>query len=925
MAKSLVIVESPTKARTLNRFLGSDVKVVASMGHVRDLPQNRLGVEVNDGFKPSYVLTDSGKKAMATIRREAKGTEAIYLATDHDREGEAIAWHIRQALKDSTKAEFHRVTFHEITQSAIDAAFAEPGSLDIQKVEAQQARRVLDRIVGYQVSPLLWRSIQRGTSAGRVQSVALRLVCERERAIQAFEPEEYWDLIAHFGTDGTEEMLRAKLSRVDGKKPKIGDQKQAAEYGDEIEGAGGFRVADLQEKPRNRKAPPPFITSTLQQTAGSRLGFGTRMTMQVAQQLYEGVELGAEGAAGLITYMRTDSVNIAQEAQQSALAYIRATFGEEYAPKKPNRYRSRGGAQEAHEAIRPTDVARTPERVAPYLDQRQLRLYRLIWRRFVASQMTPARFDEKIVELAPASPDKLGHTYRFRARGSTMVFAGFLKAHGNDTGTASTAQVKKDDKKDDKDEQPIPDWVVKDTNCELRNLERNQCFTKPPQRFSESTLVRELERNGVGRPSTYATIVGTIQQRSYVEKGKGRLYPTDLGFRVYDYLADNLASLFAVDFTARMEKELDEIEEGSQESRQMLEHFYGQFREWLGEAAPPTKPDEDTVRAFLDAFPEDLAWNPPEKRGRRTYDDGKFHRSLREQLDGGKALSDKQWEAALALGTRYLDKVPELADKAREIGVFDQLDAMRKAIKLRERPSGGNGDAPSEASKKQLELLKSFEPVTFVKPVKRGGRQYDDKAFVASLRERVEKGRELTDAQLKAARKLMVKYRDQLPDYDKLAEEFNLAELDNNAEISLPEAKAVLDITKDVDVWSKPVTRGKRTFNDEEFVASLREQVESGKNLSTKQLGALRRLIGRYAGQIPDYAQKAERLGLPLKQASGEGISEPEAPCPYCGSKLVRRKGRKGPFIGCSAFPRCRFTARSPEEVEEKRNQKQDG
>ncbi len=917
MPKSLVIVESPTKARTLSRFLGDDVKVVASMGHVRDLPQSRMGVDVENSYKPSYVITDSGKKTMSSIRKEAKNAECIYLATDHDREGEAIAWHLHEILKDNTDASFHRVTFHEITRSAILDAFENPGSLDFLKVDAQQARRVLDRLVGYKVSPLLWRSIKRGTSAGRVQSVALRLVCERERAIQAFEPVEYWDLIGHFGHSNQNDQLSAKLTKIDGKKARIGEGEQANQIADELEAAPAFRVVNVTDKPRVRKAPPPFITSTLQQSAGSQLNFNTRQAMQIAQQLYEGIELGAEGATGLITYMRTDSVTVSKEAQETARTYIRDQFGDEYVPEKPNQYRSKGGAQEAHEAIRPTDPTRSPEDVAAHLSPQQLRMYRLIWRRFMASQMTPARFMDHIVELSPADSAKLSHDYLFHTRGTSLTFAGHLKVYGSETQSQQTTDNAK--KKDGENaEQIIPDWAVQNADCELRKLERNQCFTKPPQRFSEATLVRELERNGVGRPSTYASIVSTIQQREYVARDKGRMVPTDLGFSVNDFLMDKLDSLFNVDFTARMEKELDQIEEGEMEWQAMLDDFYTNFRKWLAGNAPPDLPPAETVRAFLDAFDKSIPWEEPEQRGKRVFDDAKFTKSLVDQLDKGKSLSEKQWVSILNLAAKYADRVPALENKAEELGIKDQLDAVRKSREDAEKQVEAANSAISQEEKdRQRNLIQAFADVTFAKPVKRGNRQYDDAKFIDSLKEQIENGKPLTAAQTNALRKMAVKYREQIPDYEQLKQSCGLQEIEGDGAPSSEEAKAVLEITKEIDVWANPTTRGRKTYNDEEFVNSLKAQTEEGRALKSRQFAALKKLIKRYAQQIPDYEKKAEKLGLP--GGTTAPYKDPDAPCPKCGGKLVTRRGRNGNFIGCKNFPRCRFTARSSEEVEAKR------
>ncbi|MBO7533340.1 MAG: type I DNA topoisomerase, partial [Victivallales bacterium] len=489
MSKTLVVVESPAKARTIGRFLGNEIQVQASMGHVRDLPQHSLGVDIEHDFEPQYELTTNGKKVVKSLRQAAASADQIYLATDPDREGEAIAWHLQEILRTAGHGQFHRITFHEITRNAIERSFKEPGQIAMDLVAAQQARRVLDRLVGYQVSPLLWRSIKKGTSAGRVQSVALRLVVEREREIQAFKPEEYWNLDALFTCpDLNDTQVRTRLFRLNNEKAVVANARQAEVLADALESAGvTHRVTKVTETPRRQAAPPPFITSTLQQACGSALKLGASQTMRIAQELYEGIELG-NGSVGLITYMRTDSVNVAKEAQDQAREYIAANYGDEYVPERPNIYRSRKSAQEAHEAIRPTDVTRTPDAVSAYLTGPQLRVYRIIWNRFMASQMSAARQIDHAVEIESRGGDlsslvfppddkknaMKGIICTFRASARETVFQGYLKVY-------NIKEVGEEDNPDDT-AHPLP-HLKEGMICNLKDLIKEQCFTTPPSRY----------------------------------------------------------------------------------------------------------------------------------------------------------------------------------------------------------------------------------------------------------------------------------------------------------------------------------------------------------------------------------------------------------------------------------------------------------
>jgi DNA topoisomerase-1 len=594
VAKNLVIVESPAKAKTINKYLGPDFTVKASMGHVRDLPKKKLGVDVDQGFVADYEALPARKKTLDELKKAAKTADAIYLAADPDREGEAICWHLAEELGGKTKkskAKFRRVVFNEITKKAILAAFEDPQEVDSKKVDAQQARRVLDRLVGYKVSPILWEKVRRGLSAGRVQSVALKLVCDREREIKAFAPVEYWTVQAHLAA-GQPPIVGANLLKKDGKRADVGNQEQADAVRKDLESAA-FRVDKVQARERKRRPVPPFITSKLQQDAFSKLRFPVRKTMQVAQKLYEGMELGDEGSSGLITYMRTDSTRVSGDALAAVRERIETTYGADYVPEKPNFYRSKKGAQDAHEAIRPTDMTRTPEAIKRFLTKDQLALYTLIWNRFVASQMRPAVYDETVVDIG-ATPKAGRPVYLLRAKGSTLRFKGFLAVYEETREEkvetkrpVEEPHLQKDDTEPETGDQLPP--LEEGQSLELKKLDTDQHFTQPPPRFSEASLVKELEENGIGRPSTYATIIATIATREYVEKREGRLWPTELGFVVIDLLSAHFADIINVEYTAAMEAELDEIEEGQDSFLNILNQFWKKFEKDLTKAQAEMK------------------------------------------------------------------------------------------------------------------------------------------------------------------------------------------------------------------------------------------------------------------------------------------------------------------------------------------------
>jgi DNA topoisomerase I len=563
VSKPLVVVESPTKVRTIKKYLGSDYNVAATVGHIKDLPSKDLGIDIDNNFTPQYRTIPGKSKVLSQLKSAAGDATDIYLAPDPDREGEAIAWHTSEVLKKKGRT-FHRVLFHELTKKAILESMTKAKDMDRDKYEAQQARRILDRLVGYQISPLLWRKVKGGLSAGRVQSVAVRIICDRERAIQAFTPVEYWSITANL-KGKVPPVFAAKLVRKNGEKIEIPDEATATGILRDLE-AAPFILDKIVRRTTRRNPLPPFITSKLQQEAIQKLRFSAKKTMMVAQQLYEGIDLGPGEPVGLITYMRTDSTRIADEAAQEALALINERFGKEYAIAKPRFFKNKNKAQDAHEAIRPTSVYHTPDQVKPYLSKDQLVLYTMIWQRFVASQMAQALIDQKTLSITAGD-------YTFTASGSSIKFPGFLALY----------QTADDEAESNKKSQPLPELVEK-SPLELLGIDPKQHFTQPPPRFSEASLVKELEENGIGRPSTYAAILSTIRGKGYVELIKRYFKPTELGFIVNDLLIANFPEILDVEFTARLETDLDRVEQAEVEALTILKQFYGPFSRKLAEA-----------------------------------------------------------------------------------------------------------------------------------------------------------------------------------------------------------------------------------------------------------------------------------------------------------------------------------------------------
>jgi DNA topoisomerase-1 len=578
MAKTLVVVESPAKAKTIEKYLGPDYRVLASYGHIRDLPKSDLGVDVTSDFAVTYEVPEDSKRHVSALKKALKGSDDLVLATDYDREGEAIAYHVAELL-GVEPAQAKRVTFTEITRDAILEAFRQPRDIDLKLFDAQEARRVLDRLVGYKISPILWRRVRPGLSAGRVQSVAVRLIVEREREIRGFQPVEYWSIDVRLTPEGPEQPFMARLAEVpegklaaspDKKGVVLPSQDLAAIHAERLR-AAGYQVTGVERKERKRSPSPPFTTSTLQQEAARKLGFGARKTMTIAQRLYEGIDLPGEGTVGLITYMRTDSVNLAETALREIEQVIRTEFGEAYALGQPRRFKARSrNAQEAHEAIRPTSALRTPARVAAALDRDRLRLYTLIWQRTLASQMSEARFEQIGVDVEARSD---GAAYRLRATGQTLLFDGFIRVYTEG----------RDDTTDEDAEAMLPE-LRGDQPLRMLEVLPEQHFTQPPPRYTEASLVKTLEERGIGRPSTYASIISTIQDRGYVRLHDKRFVPEDVGEVVTDGLVQHFADIVDVNFTAEMEEELDEIAEGQIRRVQVLRNFYGPFEQALERA-----------------------------------------------------------------------------------------------------------------------------------------------------------------------------------------------------------------------------------------------------------------------------------------------------------------------------------------------------
>ena len=855
MNENLVIVESPAKAKTIGKILGKDYRVMSSVGHVRDLPQRVLGVDIEHDFEPKYVVSPGKAKVVEELRKAAREAAAIYLAPDPDREGEAIAWHLREVLATAAKNKpFHRVQYNEITPRAVRAAFEQPGAIDMDRVDAQQGRRVIDRIVGYTVSPLLWRRIKRGLSAGRVQSVALRLVCERERLIQGFVPVTYWVLGALLRKPGPEaEPFTVKLVRIDGEKPGIGTEAAAAAALADLEGRA-LRVQSTVTRAVTRRPLPPFITSTLQQAASSVLGYSPSRTMSIAQKLYEGIDLGQGNTVGLITYMRTDAPTVARDAQESTRAFIREQYGEAFYPETPNLYKSRANAQEAHEAVRPTEVTRTPADLAGRLSPTELRLYDLIWRRFVASQMTAARMNQRTVLIDSEPPPAQQHRYQFSATSTEVAFPGFLRVMELDIRKSlALANGKDDEPEEESDEVERMPALEQGETVELVKWLSDRKETKPPSRYSEAALIRALEADGVGRPSTYAAILETLSQRDYVTREKRTLAPTPLGFQVCDLLVDKLNTLFDVGFTARMEQQLDEVEEGQVNWRRLMADFYQRFSGWMENAREPPA-DRDKVAAVLAEFGQVKEWAPALKRGRKVYDDAKFIESVGEQLAaGGRPVTERQLDTIVKMALRYQEQLPGVRERLIALG-FSELATSEAA------------QPPRPETGEKFEVLRTLDL------------SEEQRRFVASLEQQVKTGRRLSEAQVGALDRVLISNARRIPDFEQLGARLGIA-VSPEALAPDHESPLLIEALHQIQEWREPTKRGRRVFDDQAFVKSVSDQFARKGALSDRQRAAMKKLMLRYKAQIDNVEERMAALGMkapPEKAADAAEAADAE-------------------------------------------------
>lgn len=830
MLKKLLIVESPAKAKTIGKYLGGEYIVKSSVGHIRDLPTESSAIRIepkDEGkweFIPRYEVSKDKEKVVSDLKNAVKSAKEIYLASDPDREGEAIAWHLKNVLcGEAGDKPFHRVTYNEITKNAVLKAVAAPRDIDMPLVDAQQARRILDRLVGYKVSPLLWKNIScrdnRTLSAGRVQSVALRLLVERQREIDAFKPETYFLMGVEARKDGDERSFIAKLARFDGKKPEIRGKEEANNILLDLADAQ-LEVTGVKAQPKVRHALPPFTTSTLQQAASSVLGFSPGKTMKLAQSLYE---------QGRITYMRTDSVNISVDAQSAAKKYIIDNFGERFYPEKPNFFKSKADSQGAHEAIRPTDIGLSPQ--SAELEAAELKLYDLIWRRFMASQMADAQTTVNTVTLE-ATRGGMVHRYDFTASATVINFEGFLKVMKLSL-KKKTADGDEDDESDEV--AYLPTVVQGDKLTALRWLS-DEKQTKGPTHYSEASLIKALEENGVGRPSTYAATIETIKARGYAKSEKRKLVPTERGIMVCDWLVKKLDSLFNVGYTAQMEAELDKVEGGGEPMNQMLSEFYAKFLKALEACAEPP-PDISKFRFVFSLLDQVKEWKPSKKVGRRTYDDKAFVESVKKQaIDGKHQLTARQLEFLVKMAVMYADQIPEVEVKLREAGLGAGASLVKRA---------------------DPELVKYCFDVMNRIP------ELDENPFLHSLRDQNDHGRPLSIRQLQVLGRTVAENANVLEDgaeirkrlADFLPEKVNERDYD-------PIIDGLLELLKQVKKWRPKAKRGKKMYDDESFVKSLADQYRRRHTLSQRQVLALKSVLATYHEQIPDYVARTKELGL---------------------------------------------------------------
>ena len=844
MAKALVIVESPAKAKTINKYLGKQYVVKASLGHIKDLPKRDLAVDVERGFEPRYEVIEGKKKLISELRQEARKVDQVYLAADPDREGEAICYHLQEELQNGKKAspKIYRVMFNEITKGAIQKAFENPAQVNLHLVDAQQARRVLDRLVGYKISPLLWDKVRRGLSAGRVQTVALRLIVEREREIRAFVPREYWTLDADL-TAKKPPLLAARLAKIGDQPAEIASQQASDAVLATLDGAA-YTVRSVANREKRRNPVAPFITSTLQQESSRKLRFSVKRTMMLAQRLYEGVEIGKE-AVGLITYMRTDSTRLSEDAVRDVRHYIGERYGQDFLPGEPNVYRTKKDAQDAHEAIRPTSMAYTPEVVEGQLAEDEMKLYRLIWNRFVASQMMPALYDQTTIDVAGTGKD--GLDYLFRATGSVRKFEGFLKVY--EEGKDQT------DEEDEELKHRLP-AVTEGEILRLKALRPEQHFTEAPPRYNEATLVKRLEADGVGRPSTYASILSTIQEREYVQKESGRFIPTELGMVVTDLLIESFDDIFEVKYTARMEEELDEIEDGKIDWRAAMSEFYERFDKDLKHA------EEHMTDIKRMEKPTDLSC---ERCGKPLV------------IKWGK-------HGSFLACTGY----PDFPSKSTE----SDLEKLEKEIALR------RSRTRKEIEQRLAKVHPRFpetpvewgEPGKFVTGAGQPGIPKRMKAALAGhekkIRQRIAKDRHQIQQRLE---KIQARYPQMNEFY-----ELNLRHTADGSALSWQRKEGFCTYTRELTVDLPDLDKTDLSEQgDEEYCENCGRPMV----LKKGRFGTFYACTG-----FPD-CKTTKPIGGPQKK--------PDQPlpeqCPQCGNHLVLKTGRFGEFIACSNYPACKY------------------
>ncbi len=848
MPKALVIVESPTKAKTINKYLGKQFVVKASLGHIKDLPKRELAVDVEHGFEPHYETIEGKKKLIAELKAAARHVDEIYLAADPDREGEAICYHLQEELGDRKDGpKIYRVMFNEITKKAIDKAFEKPGQVNVALVEAQQARRVLDRLVGYKISPLLWDKVRRGLSAGRVQTVALRLVVEREREIRAFQKKEYWTIDVDLAAKKPP-MLSARLFKANDETPEVGADVVANDIVSQIEGVD-YVVKSVGTREKKRNPVAPFITSTLQQESSRKLRFSVKRTMMLAQRLYEGIEIGKEGSVGLITYMRTDSTRISADAISDVRHFIGERYGSEFLPETSNIYKSKKDAQDAHEAIRPTSMAFSPEIVEKFLAEDEMKLYRLIWNRFVASQMVPALFDQTTIDVA--APGKNGVEYVFRATGSVKKFDGFLKVYEEGKDTV--------DEDDEEMKHRLP-LVTEGEILKFRAIRPEQHFTEPPPRYNEATLVKRLESDGVGRPSTYASILSTIQEREYVKKEGGRFEPTELGMVVTDLLLESFNDIFDVSYTARMEEELDDIEDGKIDWRVAMEDFYHRFVHDLKQA------EEHMTDIKRMEKPTDLIC---EKCGRPLVVKWGRHGSFLA-CTGYPDFSPRNADADI-------DGIQKDIAKRLE---RERKDSDERNAKIRARHETDLAKLPLQSSESDRERQERKRKISL-------RFQKDLEALLKRMKDRKKTDLEAIEGRVE---KLKARYPGIEQFYDEMA-------VQNTSEGLVFAPKKNLNFC----TYTRELTVDLPDLNS----TNLGEQGEEEYCENCGRPMVLKK--GRFGTFFactgyPD-CKTTKQIGGPQKKAD---VTLDEK-CPNCDSNLVLKSGRFGEFTACSNYPTCKY------------------